>query len=205
MVWNISCHASLMKLVEIRSYYMNKSSAFPAVSGKWMWYKAFLSQAQETYLILLLIHVGICIFLILCWNWSQAQLSLKLKLGLSSVFILDFLGTWCGLWPVSLLPANFATQKLALVCLHLPFWQSWLLEQFRSRSFLQFHLVNIRCNLHCQQFRFLTNVFKFVFPHFHLSFFLDWFLCFVLTSSFPPLCFPCTFLSHWDCIQILEL
>lgn len=60
-------------------------------------------------------------------------------------------------------------------------------------------------NLHRQQFRFLTNVFQFVFPHFHLSFFLDWFLCFVLTSSFPPLCFPCTFLSHWDCIQILEL
>lgn len=72
--------------------------------------------------------------------------------------------------------------------------------------FLQFCSVNIiRYNLHCQQFRFLTNVFQFVFPHFHLSFFLDWFLCFVLTSSFPPLCFPCTFLSHWDCIQILEL
>lgn len=146
MVWNVSCHASIMKLVEIRSYYTNKSSAFSAVSGKWMWYKAFLSQAQETYLILLcLIHVGICIFLILCWNWSQAQLLLKLKLGLSSVFILDFLGTWCSLWPstpnVLLPPANFATQKLALVCWHLPFWQSWLLEQLRSRSFLQFHSI----------------------------------------------------------------
>lgn len=175
-----------------------------------MWYNAFLSQAQETYLILLcLIHVGICIFLILCWNWSKAQLLLKLKLGLSSVSILDFLGTWFGRWPstpnVLFLPADFATQKLALVCWHLPFWQSWPLEQFRSRSFLQFHSVNIiRYNLHCQQFRFLTNVFQFVF-HFPLSFFLDWFLCFILTSSFPPLCFPCTFLSHWDCIQILEL
>lgn len=149
-------------------------------------------------------------FLDITLKLEQAQLLLKLKLGLSSVFILDFLGTWCCLWPstpnVSLLPANFATRKLALVCWHLPFWQSWPLERFRSHSFLQFHSVSIiRYNLHCQQFRFLTNVFQFVFPHFHLSFFLDWFLCFVLTSSFPPLCFPCTFLSHWDCIQILEL
>lgn len=36
-------------------------------------------------------------FLDIMLKLEQAQLLLKLKLGLSSVFILDFLGTWCRL------------------------------------------------------------------------------------------------------------
>lgn len=65
-------------------------------------------------------------------------------------------------------------------------WQNWPSEQFRSLSFLQFHSANInRYNLLHQQFWFLTNVFQFVFPHFHLSFLLDQFLYFALTSSSP--------------------
>lgn len=137
-VWNVSCHASIMKLVEIRSYYTNKSSAFPAVSGKWMWYKAFLSQAQETYLILLFNT---------CWRLYFLDIMLKLEPGTAFIkteawplfCIHSWLGTWCSLWPstpnLSLLPANFATQKVTLLCWHLPFWQSWLLEQFYHALF----------------------------------------------------------------------
>lgn len=65
---------------------------------------------------------------------------------------------------------------------------------------LKLHSVNInRHNLLCQQLNFLTNVFQFVFPHFHLPFLLDPFLYFVLTSKFPH----CAFCAYFFPTEIV--
>lgn len=151
-----------------------------------------------------------------CWHMYFLHIKLKLKPGKAFIkteawlhlFIHSWL-PWLMGWSVAFC-TKICNMELAFMYWHLSFLAELALRAIKIILLLwvlfQFCSINInRCNLLRQQLKFLNNVYRFVFLHFHLSFLLDLFFHFVLTSSFSPLCFPCTLLSYWDCIQILEL
>lgn len=134
-----------------------------------------------------------------CWRLYFLDIMLKLEPGTAFIKTIAWLQFCSHSWFPwhAAVSATFYTKPFAIVSkfCNTEIGVGVLAPPFLGRTgnsyqSLKLHSVNIsRHNLLCQQFKFLTNVFQFVFPHFHLSFLLDQFLYFVLTSKFPPRAF----------------